>query len=185
MTERRGWGWRATREVIVDEEQIDWNLFRNGNQNRPEQRVHPSGLACRTPCILTGSAFSSLDFTWQIRPAIGPAVNSDNLRIIGPSFFVYEEWPLGECRLSLFGIDGILLYVSHRSVLQPAKLSRGAWPLRGACWSSTSRALNTPQPSRPYLPANIDTKVEKLLYSWLPSAVHLRFGNEAARQQHF
>ena len=72
---------------------------------------------------MTGSAFSSLDFPWRIRPAIGPAVNSDNLRIIGPLFFVYKEWPWGERRLSLLGIDGILLYVPHRSVLQPAGLS--------------------------------------------------------------
>jgi hypothetical protein len=68
-------------------------------------------------------SFQHLDFTWQIRPAIGPAVNSDNLGIIGPYLFVYEEWPSGERRLSLLGIAGILLYVSHRSVLQLAGLS--------------------------------------------------------------
>jgi hypothetical protein len=66
---------------------------------------------------MTGSAFSSLDCIWQIRPAI--TVNSDNLRIIGPLLFVYKEWPLGERRLSMPGIDNILLYVLHRSVLQP------------------------------------------------------------------
>ena len=92
-------------------------------QDRPEQRVRPSGQACSIPCFMTGSAFSILDFPWRIRPAIGPAVNSDNLRMIGRLFFVYKELPLGDCRLSLLGIDGILLYVSHRSVLQPEGLS--------------------------------------------------------------
>ena len=72
---------------------------------------------------MTSSASVALDFTWQVRPAISPAVNSDNLRIIGPLLFVYKEWPLGERRLSLLGIDDILFYVSHRSVLQPEGLS--------------------------------------------------------------
>jgi hypothetical protein len=36
---------------------------------------------------MTGSAFSNLDFPWQIRPAIGPAVNSNSLRIIDPFLF--------------------------------------------------------------------------------------------------
>ena len=115
MTERRGWVWRALREVNMDEEQIDRNLF-----EERQFRTDPNSVYA-----LQGdrSAFSSLDFTWQIRPAIGPAVNCDNLRIIGPLLFVYKEWPLGERRLSLLGIDNILFYVSHRSVLQPEGLS--------------------------------------------------------------
>ena len=74
---------------------------------------------------MTGSAFSILDFTWQIRPAIGPAINSDNLRMIGPLFFVYKEWPSGERRLSLLGIDGILQAVS--SLASPRRLHYPRW----------------------------------------------------------
>jgi hypothetical protein len=51
---------------------------------------------------MAGSAFSSLDFTWQFRPAIGPAVNSDNLRIIGPFPFVYNEWRFLWRKLAFF-----------------------------------------------------------------------------------
>ena len=42
----------------------------------------------------------------------------------------------GERRLSLLGIDDILLYVSYRSVLQPDGLS-SAWPLQDACITPT------------------------------------------------
>ena len=100
MTERCGWAWRATREVIVDEQQIDRNLCEE-RQFRTDQ-LRPSGQVCSIPCIMTGSAFSSLNFIWQIRPAIGPAVNSDNLRIIGPFLFVYNEWPFLWRKLAFF-----------------------------------------------------------------------------------
>ena len=74
---------------------------------------------------MTGSAVSILDFPWRIRPAIGPVVNSDNLRMIGPYLFVYKEWPSGERRLSLLGIDGILQAVS--SLASPRRLHYPRW----------------------------------------------------------
>jgi hypothetical protein len=111
--ERSDYGRGADRPNLCEERQLRTDLnsvyaFRAGVQHS----VHHDRLSVQR-----------LDSTWQIRPAIGPAVNSDNLRIIGPLFFVYKEWPSGERRLSLLGIDGILLFVSHRSVLQPERLS--------------------------------------------------------------
>jgi hypothetical protein len=167
MTERRGWGWRATREVIVDEEQIDWNLFRNGNQNRPEQRVHPSGLACRIPCIMTGSASMALDFTWQIRPAIGPAVNSDNLRIIGPFLFMYREWPSRERRLFLLGIDGILQAVS--SLASPRRLHYPRWTHGQPDQSTNPLPFFEPASSLEMLDSGISVMISKGLYRQLAS----------------
>ena len=94
MTERPGWVWRASREVIMDEEQIDRNLFEERQLRTDPNSVYAlQGRRAAFRASMTGSAFSSLDFTWQIRPAIGPAVNSDNLRIIGPFPFLYNEWP--------------------------------------------------------------------------------------------
>jgi hypothetical protein len=129
MTERCGWAWRATREVIVDEQQIDRNFLeeRQSGQTRTACTPFRAGVrrACSIPCIMTGSAVSILDFPRRIRPAIGPAVNSDNLRIIGPLFFVYKEWPWGERRLSLLGIAGILQAVS--SLASPRCLHYPRW----------------------------------------------------------
>jgi hypothetical protein len=108
MAERCGWAWRATREVIIDEEQIDRNLCERWQFRTDLNSVYV--LQDRRAAFhtsRTGSAFSTLDFTWQIRPAIGPAVNSDNLRILGPLLFVYKEWLSEERRLSLLGIDDI------------------------------------------------------------------------------
>jgi hypothetical protein len=125
MTERRDWAWRATREVILgrdaDRPESLWISGQTRTVYTPLKAcmLHSVSMHSR---IMTGSASMALDFTWQIRPAIGPAVNSDNRRMIGPLLFVYKEWPLGERRLSLLGIDDILL-VSHRSVLQPEGLS--------------------------------------------------------------
>ena len=83
---------------------------------------------------MPGSALSSLDFAWQIRPAIGPAVNSDNLRIIDPLLFVYKDWPLGERLLSWLGIVDILLCLTSlraaacRAVLSLASPRRVHYP---------------------------------------------------------
>ena len=96
--------------MILDEEQIDRNLCEERQFRTDPNSVYAlQGRRAAFRASMTGSVFSSLDFTWQIRPAIGPAVNSDNLRIIGLLLFVYKEWPLGERRLSLLGIDDILL----------------------------------------------------------------------------
>ena len=90
MTERCGWAWRATREVIMDEEQIDRNLCEERQFRTDRNSVYAlQGRRAAFRASMTGSALSSLDFTWPIRPAIGPGVNSDNLRIIGPFLFVY------------------------------------------------------------------------------------------------
>lgn len=53
-------------------------------------------------------------------------------------------------------------------------------PREANSWSSTSRALDTPYPSRTHFLANIDERVEELPCSWLPTAVPLRLSNEAA-----
>jgi hypothetical protein len=119
--------------VILDEQQIDRNLCEKRQFRTELNSVYASqGRRAAFRASMTGSALSNLDFTWQIRPAIGPAVISDNLRIIGPFFFMYEAWPLGERQISMLGIDDILPYVSHRFVLQPEGLSL-AWPLQDAC----------------------------------------------------
>jgi hypothetical protein len=73
---------------------------------------------------MTGSAFSNLDFPWQIRPAIGPAVNSNSLRIIDPFLFVYKEWPLGERRLC----SELMAYYSMSHIAPCCSLNGGLEP---------------------------------------------------------
>ena len=74
---------------------------------------------------MTGSAFSIWILHGRSDRPSAPAVNSDNLRIIGPLFFVYKEWPWRERRLSLLGKDGIPQAVS--SLASPRRLHYPRW----------------------------------------------------------
>lgn len=123
MAECCGWAWKATREVFLDEEQIDRNLLEERQSGQTRTVCTPFRAGVPHSAHHDRLSFQHFGFYMADQTAIGSPVNSDNLRIIGSLFFLYKEWPLGECRLSLLGIDGILLYVSHRSVLQPAGLS--------------------------------------------------------------